>query len=216
MAYDAELRPRTDIIDLDSADLAQMGSNPPVWVPAPGVGKALRFLALTGLTGPSTINFSSKTFDAEYAVSGRQVSEGSIGLSMNAGRYFQLSADDFESTDVVENQALRCTPGSDDPTGLWLTATVVNGGTGYAVDDLFDPWGLGDSSKGKVTAVSGGVVTAVQILIGTSPVTVGESDIPTFKTTGAGDDALTLEVATITPADGSIRIWITYQLLTLP
>jgi hypothetical protein len=84
-----------------------------------------------------------------------------------------------------------------------LTATPVNGGTGYAVGDRF-VIGTGTGGVGRVTAVTGGVVTAVELLTGGKDYTVATQ--ATTKIDGAGDNALTVAVASLYTAGPAVAI----------
>lgn len=84
-----------------------------------------------------------------------------------------------------------------------LTATPVNGGTGYAVGDLFII-GTGTGGVGRVTAVTGGVVTAVELLTGGQDYTVATH--ATTKISGSGDDALTVAVASLYTAGPAVVV----------
>ena len=84
-----------------------------------------------------------------------------------------------------------------------LTAAPVAGGTGYAVGDRF-LIGTGTGGVGRVTAVSGGVVTAVELLSGGKDYTVATQT--TAKIDGAGDNALTVAVASLYTAGPAVAI----------
>ena len=84
-----------------------------------------------------------------------------------------------------------------------LTAAPVVGGTGYAVGDLF-LIGTGTGGIGRVTAVTGGVVTAVELLTGGKDYTVATQ--ATTKISGAGDNALTVAVASLYTAGPAVAI----------
>ena len=84
-----------------------------------------------------------------------------------------------------------------------LTAIPVNGGTGYAVGDRFTI-GTGTGGVGRVTAVSGGVVTAVELLSGGKDYTVATQT--TVKIDGAGDNALTVAVASLYTAGPAVAV----------
>ena len=84
-----------------------------------------------------------------------------------------------------------------------LTAAPVNGGTGYAVGDLFII-GTGTGGVGRVTAVSGGIVTAVELLTGGKDYTVATQ--ATTKISGGGDNALTVAVASLYTAGPAVAI----------
>ena len=84
-----------------------------------------------------------------------------------------------------------------------LTAAPVNGGTGYAVGDRF-LIGTGTGGVGRVTAISGGVVTAVELLSGGKDYTVATQT--TTKIDGSGDNALTVAVASLYTAGPAVAI----------
>jgi hypothetical protein len=84
-----------------------------------------------------------------------------------------------------------------------LTAAPVVGGTGYAVGDRFKI-GTGTGGVGRVTAVTGGVVTAVELLSGGRDYTVATH--ATTKLDGAGDNALTVAVASLHTAGPAVAI----------
>ena len=84
-----------------------------------------------------------------------------------------------------------------------LTAAPINGGTGYAVGDRF-LIGTGTGGVGRVTAVTGGVVTAVELLTGGKDYTVATQ--ATTKIDGGGDNALTVAVASLYTAGPAVAI----------
>ena len=84
-----------------------------------------------------------------------------------------------------------------------LTATPVNGGTGYAVGDRF-LIGTGTGGVGRVTAISGGIVTAVELLSGGKDYAVATA--ATTKIDGGGDNALTVAVASLYTAGPAVAI----------
>lgn len=84
-----------------------------------------------------------------------------------------------------------------------LTAAPIVGGTGYAVGDRFTI-GTGTGGVGRVTAVTGGVVTAVELLSGGMNYTVATH--ATAKIDGAGDNALTVAVASLYTAGPAVNM----------
>jgi hypothetical protein len=84
-----------------------------------------------------------------------------------------------------------------------LTAAPIVGGTGYAVGDLFII-GTGTGGVGRVTAVTGGIVTAVELLTGGKDYTVATQ--ATTKISGGGDNALTVAVASLYTAGPAVAI----------
>lgn len=77
-----------------------------------------------------------------------------------------------------------------------LNATPTAGGAGYAVDDTFNITTGGTLATGKVTAATGGVVTAVALTSSGSGYTTGTGKA-TAKTSGGGNDALTVNITTV-------------------
>ena len=84
-----------------------------------------------------------------------------------------------------------------------LTAAPVNGGTGYAVGDRF-LIGTGTGGVGRVTAISGGIVTAVELLSGGKDYTV--NTLATTAIDGGGNNALTVAVASLYTAGPAVAI----------
>jgi hypothetical protein len=84
-----------------------------------------------------------------------------------------------------------------------LTAAPVAAGTGYAVGDLF-AIGTGTGGVGRVTAVTGGVVTAVELLTGGKDYTVATH--ATTKISGTGDNVLTVAVASLYTSGPAVTI----------
>ena len=90
--------------------------------------------------------------------------------------------------------------GANTCTGYYpATAITVNvGGAGYAVNDTFNILSgiLSQVATAKVTSVSGGVVTGIQLLTGGGGFIAGYV-FTTVHTSGAGNDALTVNVTTV-------------------
>ena len=84
-----------------------------------------------------------------------------------------------------------------------LTATPIAGGAGYAVGDRF-LIGTGTGGVGRVTAVSSGVVTAVELLSGGKDYTVATQ--ATTIIDGGGNNALTVAVASLYTAGPAVAI----------
>lgn len=84
-----------------------------------------------------------------------------------------------------------------------LTATPVAAGTGYVAGDRFKI-GTGTGGVGRVVSATGGVVTAVELLTGGEDYTVATH--ATTKIDGAGDNALTVAVASLYTAGPAVAI----------
>ena len=124
-------------------------------------------------------------------VVGVNVTSGSFALGTAAGNIYlkrQSGAFGAGATLIgVSNPTLA--------TRIKVLATAPGaGGTGYAVGDLFSI-GTGTGGVGRVTAVTGGVVTAVELLAGGSGYAVATA--ATTKISGAGNDGLTVGVTSL-------------------
>jgi len=78
-----------------------------------------------------------------------------------------------------------------------ISATPVNGGHGYNVNDTFNITTGGINGVGKVSSAGGGVVSSVALTVGGSGYTTGFPKA-TAKIIGSGDDTLTINIASIT------------------
>jgi hypothetical protein len=76
-----------------------------------------------------------------------------------------------------------------------LNATPTVGGTGYAVGDTFNITAGGTVGKGRVTSVTAGVVTGVELYSAGLTYTTGAGK-STTKISGGGDNALTVNITT--------------------
>ena len=110
--------------------------------------------------------------------------------------------------------------------GPIISATIAVPGSGYAVNDALniDPVGFFNDTNdatGHVTSIgAGGSVTGVAIDIpGVSylltTANIASGPYPTVHTSGAGDNALTLNVTDVTTGDGTAVITALYQTITL-
>jgi hypothetical protein len=208
------------VLDLTANQIAHLNSVPLEIVPAPGSGKALLYLNSTG-----------------------QIKNSSIPFIVNSNVYIHYTGDDTNlSTDSFyvggpdslfsmavnigtinvprvnsENKGLSLVVGADDLSGAMNSVTCpLDGGSGYAVNDTFSVGSDGGDTDGTgiVDAVSGGVVTACHITGNGYGYLTGSHN--TNSTSGGGDNALSVDILTTTPANGTARVWINYQVLTLP
>lgn len=109
--------------------------------------------------------------------------------------------------------------------GPITTLTVANGGAGYANGDTFniDPTStLLDTADatGHVVLATGGVVQTVAIntpgtAYSVTTSNVGTGPYPTVHTSGAGNDALTVNVTGATTGNGTGAVFIWYNVTTL-
>lgn len=133
-------------------------------------------------------------------VTGVQLASGSWAAGTAAGNiYLKRQVGTFVSGATLVN-ASKATATSEIKV---LTAAPIVGGTGYAVGDRF-LIGTGTGGMGRVTAVTGGVVTAVELLTGGKDYTVATQ--ATTKIDGGGDDALTVAVASLYTAGPAVAI----------
>ena len=127
-------------------------------------------------------------------VTGVNVTSGSWAAGTAAGNLY------------IKNQSAAFTAGaltllSNPNTGeaRALAATPTVAGTGYAVGDLFHITTGGTGAVGRVTAVTAGVPTAVELVTGGDGYTAAAGKA-TAKITGSGNDALTVEISYLAPA----------------
>ena len=133
-------------------------------------------------------------------VTGVQLASGSWAGGDAAGNiYLKRQVGTFVSGATLVN-ASRATATSEIKV---LTATPGAGGAGYAVGDRF-LIGTGSGGVGRVTAVSGGVVTAVELLSGGKDYTV--NTLATTAIDGGGNNALTVAVASLYTAGPAVAI----------
>lgn len=85
-----------------------------------------------------------------------------------------------------------------------LNATPTAGGSGYAINDTFNITTGGTLATGKVTAVSGSVVTGVILTASGSGYTTGAGKA-TVHTSGGGNDALTVNITTVANVTASYQ-----------
>ena len=141
--------------------------------------------------------YQGTTIAAE--VTGVNVTSGSWYAGTAAGYlYLKRQAGTFAAGTILDGSKATATSEI-----KVLTAAPVVGGTGYAVGDLFKI-GTGTGGVGRVTAVTGGVVTAVELLTGGKDYTVATH--ATVKISGAGDNALTVAVASLYTAGPAVAI----------
>ena len=133
-------------------------------------------------------------------VTGVQLASGSWAGGDAAGNiYLKRQSGVFAAGATLVN-ASRATATSEIKV---LTAAPIVGGTGYAVGDLFII-GTGTGGVGRVTAISGGIVTAVELLTGGKDYTVATQ--ATTKISGGGDNAMTVAVASLYTAGPAVAI----------
>ena len=133
-------------------------------------------------------------------VTGVQLASGSWAGGDAAGNiYLKHQVGTFAAGATLVN-ASRATATSEIKV---LTAAPIVAGTGYAVGDRF-LIGTGTGGVGRVTAVTGGVVTAVELLTGGKDYTVATQ--ATTRIDGGGDNALTVAVASLYTAGPAVAI----------
>ena len=165
-----------------------------------GVYYTTRVLAFTAGLQPIKVGdviYQGTTIAAE--VTGVNVTSGSWYLGTAAGNlYLKRQAGVFAAGSILVGSKPTATSEI-----KVLTVAPVVGGTGYAVGDLF-MIGTGSGGIGRVTAVTGGVVTAVELLAGGKDYTVATQ--ATTKISGAGDNALTVAVESLYTAGPAVAV----------
>jgi hypothetical protein len=166
-----------------------------------GVFGYARVLAFTAGLQPIKVGdviYQGTTIAGE--VTGVNVISGSWYAGTAAGfLYLKRQAGVFAAGSIIAGSKPTATSEID-----VLTAAPVVGGTLYAVGDLFKIAGAGTGAIGRVTAVTGGVVTAVELLTGGKDYTVATH--ATTKISGGGDNALTVAVASLYTAGPAVAV----------
>lgn len=215
---------QTAVVDLDSEQIATGNSSPIEVIPAPGPGKVILYGGAVAASDGGAIPYpNSSSTDGNFFYDGSDVILNDPVLLIANGLDDVLTGPatpvsfttDLLLADAVD-KALVFTLGNDNPNGAVATINPVPdvGGSGYAPGDQFLIGPL--NAIGEVDTVDGGgAVLTWHLVSGGFDQSPGAGQA-TAKLGGGGDDALTVTVLTITPATGTARLWIKYQILTLP
>jgi len=214
-------------VDLLSSQIALMGSAPVEFVPGQ-VGKVPLFIAAAIQATDGTIPFiPGSTMNLVYTGQADPLTTGVLYLtskplaSPNTFTYAPQESGDslpYPRT-FVAGVGISAATVSDDPSGAINVSALNAGGVGWSINDTFTVDGgiTGHEATGIVRTVSGTAIATYLPLTGS-----GAGYIPAVGVTLTPTScALTctggkINISTITPANGTARVWITYQVLTLP
>lgn len=219
-------------VDLTAAQLKTLGDTPVTLVPAPGTGNMIvpvsvvfrlaagahRFQGagnlrlLYGGSGVGSVGTSGTLFADVVTQTTDQVGLFSQPLIFSLAP--NAVTGDYTSKAAVNAKALQIS-GVNFDLGSVLTATVADGGTGYAVNDLGSLSAGDNNAVYKVLTAPGGVVGTVQITSGGANYDLLSNPVSTSVDTGAGDGALTLNIATIQQGDGTATVETYYIVVPL-
>ncbi len=201
-------------------------------VAAPGMGKVLLYRSISTQVVLGTIPFfSSLTGSLTYTgLPGTPLDLGAVvnfsGSFGGVSPFFSFASAVMELVSTVdrvdvESKGFTLTGNVDDPTGaINVNTCPVAGGTGYVVNDTFtvDGGGVGPPNApaaGVVDTIGGGGAVTACHLISNGSGYVPAVGASTTATLGIGT-GLTVTITSITPANGTARVWITYMVLALP
>ncbi len=212
----------TKVIDLTADQIAHLNSSPVVAFTGVS-GKVVQVVGGFGAMYRGSIPFSAygaQLFYAPDAVSQQWALlddalldfDGSFGDDMLAATIATPRSQ--IALDIASGQDVQLKGNSDDLTGCIATAVINDGGLGYAPGDTVSV-DVGTPGVLTVNTVGAlGVVTSLTVTTAGYGYTAGTGDATTaiLPATGTG---LTVNT-TITPANGTARVWITAKILSLP
>lgn len=213
------------IADLTSNQIRNAKLSPVVSiVPSPGMGKALQFLNVFAMPTPGTIPFSSVDANIFYDGDTTQLVGNNSFMSLGFGTdpppstVFATSigsgVENFTRGTIEDTGLMLKTDTQNATEGALLTGTVSDGGSGYAIGNTFTVDGFTGSFH-VTTLGAPGVVTAFAVDDGGFAFDPSMTGLTTTATSGGGS-GLIIDVATVTPANGTARVKITYDIVDLP
>src|SRR6266404_2445358 len=220
-------------VNINQAQFWALGDSPPILLPAPGVGKAnivqycfIQFIAGSDvydsdIGGNVGIGYAS----GPLASTTPSICATNAGLNSDQVGFWHASVNSVSFTNLpsipfsdIENIAIVLV-GHSQVAGPIVTSTLGAGGSGYVIGDT----GLLPNNSGDATyvvdSISGGggtgpVATYHLSSVGTGyPVQNGAS---TQVSTGAGDGAFTINLTSVRKGNGTAKVTVGYQIITLP
>ncbi len=213
-------QPYIAIIELTAAQIALAGSAPAELLPAPGAGRTIVPLLVAGQATDGSIPFYASGVEIAYTGDAQNLIDNNVplagGLAPPDPFWFQIvriPAGTFPRP-TIENTAISLFGGGDDSSGAILANVLNAGGLGYAPADTFTISGGLVLATGVVDTVGGGGAVLTYHLTAHGAGYVPAAGVATTATSGGGA-GLTININTVTPANGTARIWILYLVLDL-
>jgi hypothetical protein len=221
--------PQSAMAELSSAQLLDLHNTPVEVVGAPGAGKIVIVLSLAAVSAFGTTSYLTSNYLGLYYATSITGSARLFGISslvlLNAfDTLFSTTPDTpFLAVSDAENQPIVLGVNDLSVGGPIITASVQTGGSGYAPGDTFMILDTNYDGFGTVSTVDGGgAVTDFAFASSAdrgSAYLTSNNPIATSKTTGVGDDALTINVTTVANhpmlGDGTLRVTTTYQIIDI-
>lgn len=127
----------TVMVDLTAAQIANQATSPPIFVPAPGVGKANLLLAAAALTTYGSTPFAEGSIGITYAGENDELLASSLQIfaafnnafsfAMAIGNGIQNALADIENRALIwRNGTNDPTPGANGTVRVWLFVATIN------------------------------------------------------------------------------------------
>lgn len=215
LAGGAGTSPQLASVTLAASQVRTLSSAPVEIVAAPGAGKLALPLIVSSKYTFVSVPYGANA-DAELLL-GADFFEGILLAHLS-------DADDYAVATLGNASARGATTfanrplvlaSNNDPgdTGAIATSTLGTGGSGYAIGDTGTVDAGSENATYAVTAVDGeGAVTAYTLTASGTAYAVADS-VGTAVVTGGGDGALTINIAEITPGDGTLQVDVVYLIV---
>lgn len=218
---------QTASVSLTAADVLDLNSTPVEIVAAPGAGKAISVMKAAGIStfvsqryahdpnGSNTLmrlrwGSSSDTDEAWVDLYGA-IHSAFSAMSDNVNATF-LSSEDISGYD---NQALSLVSSQSLGFGPIATSSLNDGGTGYAPGDTGTVDGAGSADATYVVdTVDGGGAILTYHLDAAGAAYAPAAGVTASATSGGGS-GFALDIATVVPGDGTLKITVYYVVLDL-
>ncbi len=214
-------QPYLAAIDLTPAQIATLQSAPVTVLPAPGAGQALMLLSAAAQVVKGSIPFLDISSDLSYSTFPVSLLSNVLVIAETAtinGEFSTASVPAGVGQDRadIDNAAIRTDASNDDASGAILANALNAGGAGYVPGDTFNvDVAAPTPASGVVDTVGGGGAVLTYHLTANGAGYLPTVGATTTATSGAGA-GLTINITSITPADGTARIWLLYLILNLP
>ncbi len=213
-------QPYLAVIELSASQIATLQSAPVTLISGPGAGRAIQILGAAAQVTKGSIPFVDLSTDLTYStfafslmasnlvIGDTGTPNGEFSTSVASGGLGQDRAD-------IDDAAIATAGSADDASGAILANARNAGGAGYVPGDTFNVDVAGPTpASGVVDTVGGGGAVLTYHLTANGAGYVPAAGVATTATSGGGA-GLTIDINTITPANGTARIWILYLVLDL-